>query len=63
MDFAFIVVALMNLGFVLGLLLNLGGILTWVERKQGAVMANRIGANRAYIPIPIPGRGGSLAMR
>ena len=48
MDWAFVVVAFMNLGFVLGLLLNLGGILTWVERKQAAVMANRIGANRAW---------------
>ena len=53
-----LVVAVLNLGFVLGLLLNMGGLLTWVERKQAAVMANRIGANRAYIPIPIPGKGG-----
>jgi NADH-quinone oxidoreductase subunit H len=59
-DWAFLVVAVMNLGFVLGLLLNLGGLLTWVERKQGAVMANRIGANRAYIPIPIPQKGGGI---
>jgi len=58
MDPAFVVVALLNLSFVLGLLLNLGGLLTWVERKQAAVMANRIGANRAYIPIPIPGKDG-----
>ena len=60
MDWAFVVVAFMNLGFVLGLLLNLGGVLTWVERKQAAVMANRIGANRAYIPLPIPQRGGGF---
>ena len=64
MSVAFVVVCLMNLGFVLGLLLNLGGLLTWVERKQGAVMANRIGANRAYIPIPVGrdpnGAGGFL---
>ena len=53
-----LVVALINLAFVLGLLLNLGGLLTWVERKQAAVMANRIGANRAYIPIPVLGKGG-----
>ncbi len=53
MDTAFLVVCLMNLSFVMGLLLNLGGLLTWVERKQGAVMANRIGANRAYIPVPV----------
>jgi NADH-quinone oxidoreductase subunit H len=53
MDTAFLVVCVMNLAFVLGLLLNMGGLLTWVERKQGAVMANRIGANRAYIPVPV----------
>lgn len=29
--------------------LNLAGILTWVERKQSAVMQDRIGANRADI--------------
>ncbi len=27
-------------------------MLTWVERKQAAVMSDRIGANRAYIRIP-----------
>jgi NADH-quinone oxidoreductase subunit H len=53
MDWPFLVVAVMNLGFVFGLLLNFGGGLTWVERKQAAIMANRVGANRAYIPIPI----------
>jgi NADH-quinone oxidoreductase subunit H len=60
MSAAFVVVSLLNLSFVLGLLLNLGGALTWVERKQGAVMANRIGANRAYIPIPLPKQGGGI---
>ncbi|MBI2524551.1 MAG: NADH-quinone oxidoreductase subunit H [Candidatus Rokubacteria bacterium] len=29
--------------------LNLAGILTWVERKQSAIMQDRIGANRASI--------------
>ena len=29
--------------------LNLAGLLTWVERKQSAVMQDRIGANRASI--------------
>jgi NADH-quinone oxidoreductase subunit H len=33
-------------------LMGFGTILTWVERKQAAVMADRIGANRAYIRIP-----------
>jgi NADH-quinone oxidoreductase subunit H len=35
--------------FVMGFVLNLGGILTWVERKQSAVMQDRVGANRASI--------------
>ena len=29
--------------------LNLGGLLTWVERKQSAVIQDRIGANRASV--------------
>ena len=33
-------------------LLTFGTVLTWVERKQAAVMSDRIGANRAYIRIP-----------
>ncbi len=27
-------------------------MLTWVERKQAAVMSDRIGANRAYVRLP-----------
>lgn len=36
----------------LGMLLGLGAVLTWVERKQAAIMADRIGANRAYVRLP-----------
>jgi len=36
-------------GFVMLVVLNFGGLLTWVERKQSAVMQDRIGANRASI--------------
>src|ERR671934_2916230 len=35
--------------FVMFVVLNLGGLLTWVERKQSAIMQDRIGANRASI--------------
>lgn len=34
---------------VLGAVLNLAGLLTWAERKQSALMQDRIGANRADI--------------
>jgi len=35
--------------FVMMFILSLGGLLTWVERKQSAIMQDRIGANRASI--------------
>mgnify|MGYP003694085683 CR=1 FL=1 len=35
--------------FAMFVVLNLGGLLTWVERKQSAIMQDRIGANRASI--------------
>jgi NADH-quinone oxidoreductase subunit H len=35
--------------FMIFVVLNLGGLLTWVERKQSAIMQDRIGANRASI--------------
>jgi NADH-quinone oxidoreductase subunit H len=40
------------IAYVLAFLLGLATIFTWVERKQSAVMADRIGANRAYLRIP-----------
>lgn len=42
-------IALAKVGFVMGFVLNMGGLLTWVERKQSAVMQDRVGANRASI--------------
>ena len=47
-----LVIHALFIGYAVGVLLTFGTILTWVERKQAAVMADRIGANRAYIRIP-----------
>jgi NADH-quinone oxidoreductase subunit H len=47
-----LVMALLFMGYSMVMLLSFGGLLTWVERKQSAVMSDRIGANRAYIRIP-----------
>jgi NADH-quinone oxidoreductase subunit H len=46
------VVYAVYIGFAIGMLMTFGLILTWVERKQGAVMSDRIGANRAYVRLP-----------
>jgi NADH-quinone oxidoreductase subunit H len=47
-----LVVHVAYIGYALVMLLLFGTILTWVERKQAAVMSDRIGANRAYIRLP-----------
>ena len=47
-----LVIYAIYIGYGLGVLMTFGTILTWVERKQAAVMSDRIGANRAYIRIP-----------
>ncbi len=39
-------------GAMLFMVLNLAGIQTWVERKQSALMQDRVGANRAYFVLP-----------
>ena len=45
-------IAIVFIAGSIGMLMGFGGLLTWVERKQAAVMSDRIGANRAYIRIP-----------
>ena len=47
-----LVIAVLFITYALAVLPALGTVLTWVERKQAAIMADRIGANRAYIRIP-----------
>ena len=47
-----LVIYAVYIGYALAVLLTFGTVLTWVERKQAAVMSDRIGANRAYIRIP-----------
>ncbi|MEP7183652.1 MAG: complex I subunit 1 family protein, partial [Betaproteobacteria bacterium] len=47
-----LVVYAIYIGYALAVLMTFGTILTWVERKQAAVMSDRIGANRAYVRIP-----------
>ena len=45
----FVWVTLVKIAVTLFWVMNLGSLLTWVERKQSAVMQDRIGANRANI--------------
>ena len=45
-------VYLVFIGYAVAVLLLFGTVLTWVERKQAAIMSDRIGANRAYVRIP-----------
>jgi NADH-quinone oxidoreductase subunit H len=47
-----LVVALVFITYCMVMLLSFGGLLTWVERKQSAVISDRVGANRAYLRIP-----------
>ena len=47
-----LVIAVVCIGYAVAVLLTFGTVLTWVERKQAAIMSDRIGANRAYVRIP-----------
>jgi NADH-quinone oxidoreductase subunit H len=40
---------------MVGFLVNAGGLLTWYDRRGGAMMQDRIGPNRAGIKLPIIG--------
>ena len=45
----FLVIKFILAGFVLFMVLNFAGLHTWIERKQSALIQDRIGANRASI--------------
>jgi NADH-quinone oxidoreductase subunit H len=47
-----LVIAVVFITYAISVLMGFGTVLTWVERKQAAVMSDRIGANRAYLRIP-----------
>jgi NADH-quinone oxidoreductase subunit H len=47
-----LVIAIIFITYAISVLMGFGTILTWVERKQAALMADRIGANRCYLRIP-----------
>ncbi|HVO90700.1 MAG TPA: complex I subunit 1 family protein [Casimicrobiaceae bacterium] len=47
-----LVICLLFIAYALAVLPGLGTVLTWVERKQAAIMADRIGANRCYVRLP-----------
>ncbi len=46
-----IVWALVKILIMVGFLLNLAGILTWLDRRQSAMIQHRVGPNRAVIKI------------
>ena len=47
-----ITATLLKIGFVLAVLLGIAPVLTWAERRQSAMMQDRVGPVRAGIPMP-----------
>ncbi|HJV35099.1 complex I subunit 1 family protein [Geomonas sp.] len=47
-----LIVTVLYIAYAIGFMLGLATLFTWVERKQSAIMADRIGANRCYLRVP-----------
>ncbi len=43
--------AVIKIAIMVGFLINVGGLLTWYDRRGGAMMQDRIGPNRASLKI------------
>ena len=55
-DFWFeVIAAIVKIAVIYFVLINAGGLLPWVERKQAALIQDRIGANRAGTELTLPG--------
>jgi NADH-quinone oxidoreductase subunit H len=54
MDLTALIIDVVLVLLVIGMVMNLGGLLLWVERKGSAILQDRIGANRAAILGKLP---------
>jgi NADH-quinone oxidoreductase subunit H len=43
--------AIVKILIMVGFLINVGGLLTWVDRRQSAMIQDRVGPNRAFIKV------------
>lgn len=46
-----VIIVVLKAAVAMGMLLHMAAMITWVERKGAALIQNRVGANRAAIPI------------
>ena len=54
-----IILILVKIAVILGFAIILSALLTWMERRQSAMMQDRVGPERAYL-LPPKGAGGTL---